>query len=80
MERHYELALELKETMDETAAVARLRLYGETFEATGVARRNPADPAIPAIGEEIAVARALSALSAAMMEAAGDKLAKYSQN
>ncbi len=77
MERHYDLSLDLEETMDDTVAVAKLKLWGDDFETSGSARRNPADPAIPAIGEELAIARALAALSARMMEAASEKIGAH---
>lgn len=77
MERHYALKLDLDETMDETIAIAHLALWGDTFEARGESKRNPSDPSIPAIGEELAIARALSGLSAQMMEAARDKITRH---
>lgn len=77
MERHYALKLDLEETMDETVAIAHLSLWGDTFEARGDSNRNPADPTIPAIGEELAIARALSGLSSQMMEAARDKITRH---
>ena len=77
MERHYSLRLDLEETLDETVAVAHLGLWGDQFEAQGTARRHPDDPSIPVIGEELAIARALSALSAQMMEVAQDKIATH---
>lgn len=77
MERHYALKLDLEETMDETIAIAHLSLWGDTFDARGVAMRNPDDPSIPAIGEELAIARALDDLAGQMMEAARDKIARH---
>ena len=77
MERHYSLRLDLDETMDDTVAVARLALWGDQFEARGTARRHPEDPSIPVIGEELAIARALSELAGQMMEVARDKIATH---
>lgn len=76
MERHYALKLDLEETMDETIAIAHLSLWGDTFESRGVANRNPKDPAIPVIGEELAIARALAGLSGMMMDEAFDKIGR----
>ena len=77
MERHYALKLDLEETMDETIAIAHLALWGDTFDARGEAKRNPDDPSIPAIGEELAIARALDGLSHQVLEAARDKIARH---
>ena len=77
MERHYALKLDLDETMDETLAIAHLSLWGYTFEARGKANRNPTDPSIPVIGEELAIARSLAELSAQMLEAAQAKIARH---
>jgi hypothetical protein len=77
VERHYALKLDLEETMDETIAIAHLSLWGDTFEARGKAMRNPSDPSIPVIGEELAIARSLAELSAQMLEAAQAKISKH---
>lgn len=80
MERHYALKLDLEETMDETIAIAHLALWGDTFDARGEAKRHPDDPSIPAIGEELAIARALDGLSHQVLEAARDKIARHLEN
>ena len=52
---------------------ARAVLHSDTadgIEATGRARRNPADPSVPEIGDEIATARALSMLVHRLLAAA----------
>lgn len=77
MERHYALRLDLEETMDEVVAVAHLSMWGDDFEVKGHARRIADEPSIPAIGEEVAIARALSELSARVMEAAQSKLESF---
>ena len=45
---------------DETTTIVHtvLDLRGDHFESTGKARRNPVDPPVPLVGEELAVARA----------------------
>jgi hypothetical protein len=78
VERHYALKLDLEETMDETIAISHLSLWGDTFEARGKSMRNPSDPSIPVIGEELAIARSLAELSAQMLEAAQAKISKHS--
>lgn len=58
-----------------TDATARLRLPdGTECQAQGHARRNPADPARPKVGEEIASARALSDLVHQLLEKAAKEL------
>jgi uncharacterized protein DUF1876 len=49
---------------------ARAVLVGDSpthLSASGTARRNPHDPAVPEIGDEVAVGRALGALSADLL-------------
>ena len=52
---------------------ARAMLTGDsptTVAGTGIARRNPHDPVVPEIGDEVAVGRALAALSAELLSVA----------
>ena len=65
---------------DETTTIVHtvLDLRGDHFESTGKARRNPDDPPMPLIGEELAVARALQDLSGQLIEAAQDKIEAFS--
>jgi hypothetical protein len=42
---------------------------GTVLRHTGVARRNPADPDVPEIGDELAVCRALNGLAQDLLEA-----------
>ena len=51
-----------------------LNMKGEVFNATGRARRNPTDPCIPIIGEELALARALSSLERQIVDAAYERI------
>jgi hypothetical protein len=56
---------------DETEAEARLTMRGDAqLSGHGKARRNPADPNVTKIGEEIAVARALSDLAHGLLHTA----------
>lgn len=58
-----------------TDANAVLRMAdGAELTANGHARRNPADPARPKIGEEIATARALSHLVHQLLDRAAGEL------
>ncbi|HLI16532.1 MAG TPA: DUF1876 domain-containing protein [Acidimicrobiales bacterium] len=50
------------EDEDRTRADAHLHAGGRDLAGWGAARRHPADPDVPLIGEELAAARALSQL------------------
>jgi hypothetical protein len=68
----------ISEAGPNTEARAVLRTGGDAARevvATGHSRRNPADPAVPEIGDEVAVARALTALGSALLDVATDDIA-----
>lgn len=77
MEKDITLSLHLSEDDIETIAHAVLDLRGDHFEALGRSRRNPIDPPMPVIGEELAIARALSELTGQIMAAAQDKISNF---
>jgi hypothetical protein len=63
--------IRLEEETDTTAAEAVLDAGGKTeIRGSGRSRRNPADPAVPMIGDELAAARALSDLAHHLLDAA----------
>jgi hypothetical protein len=63
--------VDIDEHEDRTRAIARLRTGGDQpLAGTGLARLNPADHNVPRIGDELAVARALSELSHLLLDAA----------
>jgi hypothetical protein len=64
------IEVELEEDPDHTDAKVTLRIGDKEYGGWGRARRNPSDPNVPRIGEELAVARALSDLSHHLVEAA----------
>ena len=64
----------LSEDTDHCEAIARVRMRDRDFAGWGRARRHPADPAMPVVGEELAVARAMSDLSHQLVVAAADSL------
>ena len=66
--------LSLSEDSDHGEAIARVRMRDRSFSGWGRARRHPTDPARPVVGEELAVARALSDLSPQLVVAAADSL------
>lgn len=77
MEKDVMLNLHLSEDETETMAFATLTLRGDHFEAVGKARRNPIDPPLPVVGEELAIARALSELATNVTEAANQKIEAF---
>jgi hypothetical protein len=77
MEKDVTLHLHLSEDESDTLAHAVLNLRGDHFESVGNARRNPVDPPMPVIGEELAIARALQDLTGQVMRAAQDKIADF---
>ena len=64
------ISVELIEDEDHTEAEALVDLDGERLGGWGRARRNPEDPQVPLVGEELATARALSDLSHRLLERA----------
>lgn len=67
----------IEETPDVTEARTSLTIGGVTFNGWGRARRNPADPDIPKIGEELATARSLNDLSHKLIEAAAQAIESF---
>jgi hypothetical protein len=67
-----EVEITFEEDADHTQARATLELRGVRFVGFGRARRNPTDPNVPVVGEELAAARALSDLAHKLVEAAAE--------
>ena len=72
-----DIKLHMVEDRTTTIVHTVLDLRGDHFEATGKAKRNPADPPVPVVGEELAVARALQDLSGQLIEAAQHKIETF---
>ena len=77
MQQELDIHVHIDEDTDQTLAFLELNLRGEHFEATGRARRNPNDRPMPVVGEELAVARALTGLTNQIMEAAQTKIEQF---
>ena len=69
------VGLRLVEDSDHCEARATMATAVGTFEGVGQARRNPVDPVVPMIGEELAIARSLGDLAAKLEEAANRVIA-----
>lgn len=65
------------EDEDKTRADAFLIGSAEGMQGWGRARRNPNDPDLPAVGEEIAAARALSDLAHHLLEEASHRIESW---
>ncbi|MFI6923034.1 DUF1876 domain-containing protein [Nonomuraea spiralis] len=62
--KQWTVRIHLAEDGDDTSARAVLTTPdGTRVEGTGHARRNPADPSLPEVGDELAVSRALADLA-----------------
>ena len=59
----WQITCQLAEDDHKTVAVATLRTGSRVLQAVGSARRSPAAPNLPRVGEDLALARALSQLS-----------------
>lgn len=69
-DKKWSISVDIDEHDGRTRAVARLDIgKGEHLTGVGLARLNPADPDVPQIGDELAVARALSELTHRLFEA-----------
>lgn len=62
---------------DKTRADAVLSRPGGPLEGWGRARRNPVDPDLPVVGEEIATARALSDLAHHLLDEAAHSIERW---
>ncbi len=76
MHKHISIEIGIDEDDTTTLVHAVLDLRGDHFDATGRAKRNPSDPCIPLIGEELALARALGSLEDQIIDAAYAKIDK----
>ncbi len=71
-----EIEVTFEEDADHTEARATLALRGARFTGFGRARRNPTDPNLPMVGEELAAARALADLSHKLVDAAAEAISE----
>lgn len=71
------ISVEISEDDHHTEALATVTVRGREFSGWGRARRNPSDPNVPLIGEELAIARALTDLSHHLVDAAAGAIEAY---
>jgi hypothetical protein len=75
--RHVTIELNLVEDSTNCRATATMQSSIGAFVGCGESRRNPADPEVPMIGEELAVSRALIDLAQRLDAAARDEIAAF---
>lgn len=67
--KQWHIEIFIDEHEERTRAKARLHTRDTTLTGVGLARLNPADSNVPEIGDELAVARALSDLAHQLLDA-----------
>lgn len=71
------IRLHITEEGDRTSAHVELKTRDNVLRAEGAAKRNPHDPAVPEIGDEIAAGRALAELARQLLSAAADDIGAF---
>ena len=77
---HWTLTFAVDEDADHCDIVATLETGVRKYKGEGRARRNPEDPSVPRVGEELAVARALHDLANGLTEDAWTMIEAYSKS
>lgn len=73
----WRVSVAFTEEGDRTRADAILELADERFHGFGQAKRSPGDPSVRAIGQDLAAARALSAVSHQLLDAATARIESF---
>ena len=76
-EQSWTVNISFTEDGDRTRADAILDLASQKFHGFGQAKRAPADPNVPVVGQDLAAARALSDLSHKLLEAAAERIESF---
>lgn len=76
-ERVWTVEILFTEDEDRTRADARLQAGRRQLHGWGRAKRNPDDPDVPVVGEELAAARALSDLTHQLIHQAADAIEEF---
>ena len=80
-ENNWSVNILIDEHQGQTRATAKLSAEGRAgWEGVGLARLNPADADVPAIGEELAAARALADLAHQLIETTAADIEKSTHN
>ena len=75
---HWEVRLELVEDDDHCQVTAHLDAGDRSMAGGGRSRRNPTDPTVPKVGEELATARALYDLAHHLSQDAWEIIENFS--
>lgn len=75
--RHWDVRLELVEDVDHCEVIAHLDAGDRSLSGVGRSRRNPVDPTMPQVGEELATARALHDLAHHLSQDAWRMIEEY---
>ncbi len=73
----FDVVIAVEEDDKQTAATASIDVGGAHFGGWGRARRSPGDPQVRRIGEELAIARALSDLAHNLLDAAAQGIEDF---
>ena len=65
---HWKVTLEIREDVDHCEVSAHLDAGDRSLVGIGRSRRNPTDPEVPQVGEELATSRALHDLAQHLVE------------
>lgn len=74
----WKLTFETDEDADHCEMVVHLDAGDRSLSGRGTSRRNPTDPSVPQVGEELAAARALHDLANHLTEDAWSTIEKFS--
>ena len=74
--RVWTVDIRFDEDPDRTDAAATVLVGDTELGGWGRARRNPSDPSVPTLGEELAAARALSDLAHKLLDDAASRIAE----
>lgn len=75
--RNLSVEVTVDEDEERTEAKVGVMIRDREFSGWGRAKRNPNDPNVPMIGEELAVARALNDLSQNLLDAAAQAIEEF---
>ena len=76
-EPNWTVTIVFNEDEEKTRADALLSGASDDLRGWGRSRRNPADPSLPAVGEEVAAARALTDLAHHLLDQAAHRIESW---
>ena len=76
----WKLTFETREDEDHCEMVVHLDAGDRSLSGRGQSRRNPSDPSVPQVGEELAAARALTDLAHHLSNDAWQQIEKFGKS